>query len=133
MEDHEIRDAFPHSHPLQTRPARTEDFSGFRMNPLGAFFTGRRVKKHHTFLPKLPKMLDQRGMGDEFLVRVASLQFSPAWAGSRVDQPVDRRFGEQSGEGRRHRVCDQLFDFVDQRGRTFEHEFIVHACEQLCV
>jgi len=68
VEDHEIRDAFPHSHPLQTRPARAEDFSGFRMNPLGAFFTGRRVEEHHAVLPEPPEVLDEPDMNDELLM-----------------------------------------------------------------
>ena len=47
------------------------------MDPFGAFFTGRRVKEHHAVLPVPPKMLDQRGMGDEFLVRIAFHSNSP--------------------------------------------------------
>jgi hypothetical protein len=70
VEDHEIRDAFPHSHPLQTRPARTEDFSGFRVNPLGAFFTGRRMKEHDAVLSKPSEPFNQRGVHDEFIIHV---------------------------------------------------------------
>jgi hypothetical protein len=47
MEYREIRDAFPQRHPLQPRPTRAVDFSGFRMDPLSAFFTGRRVEEHY--------------------------------------------------------------------------------------
>jgi hypothetical protein len=68
VKDHEIRDAFPHSHPLQTRPARTEDFYSFRMDPLGAFLAGRRMKEHDAVLPEPPEVLDQPDMDDELLI-----------------------------------------------------------------
>jgi hypothetical protein len=65
------------------------------VNSLGAFLSGRRVEEPHALLPEPPKVLDQRDMGDEFLVRAAFHSNSPQLGPE--DQSVDRRFGEQSG------------------------------------